>query len=208
METAEIQKPRRVPPKWAKHYRRLLALRASIEAARKGSALAANEPMESFSMHMADAATDEFDHVMALGILSSRQDTLYEIDEALRRIEKGTYGVCELTRNRIPQARLNALPWTRFTEEAEDGLERTGMVRRHRLGELRSVTGQQGQGKLKESEMREEMAQHPPSDEALSLINPISSSESPLPARPKRRLVRKRSVARPRHHRPGLSQRH
>ena len=43
---------------------------------------------------------------------------MYEIEEALKRIEKGTYGVCELTNKPIPRARLEAIPWTRFTVTA------------------------------------------------------------------------------------------
>ena len=204
-ETKEVH---RVPPKWAKHYRRLLALRTNIEAARKGSALAANEPRESFSMDMADAATDEFDRDLALGTVSARQDTLYEIDEALKRIESGTYGVCELTGKPIPRARLNALPWTRFAQEAEQRLEQTGMVRSKRLGELRSVMPRQGEGKLKESEVRLEMAHSLPSDETLSRINSISKLKAPLPAPRKARPVRKRPVVGTRRRQRGVSRKH
>ena len=204
-ETKEVH---RVSPKWEKYYRRLLALRANIEAARKGSTLAANEPRESFSMDMADAATDEFDRDLALGTVSARQDTLYEIDEALKRIENGTYGVCELTGKPIPRARLNALPWTRFAQEAEQRLERTGMVRSQRLGELRSVMPRQGEGKLKESEVRLEMAQSLPSDETLSRINSISKLKAPLPARRKARPVRKCPVVGTRRRQRSVSRKH
>ena len=50
-----------------------------------------------------------FDRDFALSLLSSDQDALYEIDEAIKRIEKGTYGVCELTGKSIPKARLEAI---------------------------------------------------------------------------------------------------
>jgi hypothetical protein len=64
---------------------------------------------------------------------------MYEIEEALKRIEKGTYGTCELTGKSIPKARLEAIPWTRFTVEAQAQLEREGALRQRRLGQLGSV---------------------------------------------------------------------
>src|SRR5262249_36055725 len=87
-----------------------------------------------FSTHMADAGTDTYDRDLALGMLSSEQDSLYEIDEALERIREGTYGICELTGKKIETARLDAIPWTRFTAEAENQLEKEGEVKRTRLG--------------------------------------------------------------------------
>jgi len=71
--------------------------------------------------------------------LSSDQDAIYEIEEALKRIEKGTYGVCELTNKPIPRARLEAIPWTRFTVTAQAQLEKDGALRQRRLGALGSV---------------------------------------------------------------------
>ena len=74
-----------------------------------------------------------------MSLLSSDQDAIYEIEEALRRIEKNTYGICELTGKSIPKARLEAIPWTRFTVEAQAQLEREGALRQKRLGALGSV---------------------------------------------------------------------
>jgi hypothetical protein len=71
--------------------------------------------------------------------LSSDQDAVYEIEEALKRIEKKTYGVCELTGKTIPKARLEAIPWTRFTVEAQAQLEREGALKSRRLGQLGSI---------------------------------------------------------------------
>jgi DnaK suppressor protein len=64
---------------------------------------------------------------------------MYEIEEALKRIERNTYGVCELTGKQIPRVRLEAIPWTRFTVEAQAQLERDGALRQRRLGALGSV---------------------------------------------------------------------
>ncbi len=62
-----------------------------------------------------------------------------KIDEALKRIEKNTYGICELTVKPIPKARLEAIPWARFTVQAQAQLEREGALRQRRLGSLGTV---------------------------------------------------------------------
>lgn len=49
----------------------------------------------------------------ALALLAHEQDALKEINDALDRIERGSYGVCEATGLPIPAARLRAVPWTR-----------------------------------------------------------------------------------------------
>src|SRR3954470_17957428 len=97
------------------------------------------ETLPGYSLHMADSGTDNFDRDFALSLLSSDQDAIYEIEEALKRIEKNTYGVCELTGKTIPKARLEAIPWTRFTVQAQAQLERDGALRQRRLGALGTV---------------------------------------------------------------------
>ena len=92
-----------------------------------------------FGMHQADAGTDAYDRDFALSLLSSDQDAVYEIEEALKRIEKDTYGVCELTQKVIPKARLEAIPWARFTVEAQAQLEKEGALKQRRLGALGTV---------------------------------------------------------------------
>lgn len=77
-----------------------------------------------FGMHQADAGTDAYDRDFALSLLSQEQDALYEIEEALKRVEAGTYGVCEMSGKRIPQARLEALPFARFTIECQQQYEK------------------------------------------------------------------------------------
>ncbi len=104
-----------------------------------GLAKESAEEMDSYSLHMADAGTDNFDRDFALSLLSSDQDAVYEIEEALKRIERGTYGVCELTGKQIPRVRLEAIPWTRFTVEAQAQLERDGALRHRRLGALGTI---------------------------------------------------------------------
>ena len=104
-----------------------------------GLAKESAQEMAGYSLHMADSGTDNFDRDFALSLLSSDQDAVYEIEEALKRIEKKTYGICELTGKPIPRARLEAIPWTRFTVDAQAQLEREGALRSRRLGQLGSI---------------------------------------------------------------------
>jgi len=129
----------KVKPEWSKYYNTLLELRERLINQMNGLAKESAEEMASYSLHMADSGTDNFDRDFALSLLSSDQDAIYEIEEALKRIEKNTYGVCELTGKTIPKARLDAIPWTRFTVEAQAQLEREGALRQRRLGALGSV---------------------------------------------------------------------
>jgi RNA polymerase-binding transcription factor DksA len=129
----------RIKPAWAKYYRRLLDLRDQLLRQMSGLAKESAQEMAGYSLHMADSGTDNFDRDFALSLLSSDQDAVYEIEAALRRIERGTFGVCEVTGKTIPKARLDAIPWTRFTVEAQAQLEREGALRRRRLGSLGSI---------------------------------------------------------------------
>jgi RNA polymerase-binding transcription factor DksA len=85
-----------------------------------------------FGMHQADAGSDAYDRDFALSLLSQEQDALYEIDEALKRIEIGTYGKCEMSGKAIPRARLEAIPFARFTVECQSQLEKQSRATRMR----------------------------------------------------------------------------
>ena len=125
-----------VKPEWERYYSTLMDLRERLLRQMSGLAKESAEEMDGYSLHMADSGTDNFDRDFALSLLSSDQDAIYEIDEALKRIQRGTYGVCELTGKPIPKARLDAIPWARFTVEAQAQLEREGALRQRKLGSL------------------------------------------------------------------------
>jgi len=74
--------------------------------------------------HQADVATEVNDRDLALGLLSHEHDALYEIDQALQRIDSGTYGICEMSGKQIPSDRLEAIPFARFTVECQSQLEK------------------------------------------------------------------------------------
>jgi len=73
---------------------------------------------------LSDQGTDTFDREMELNMMGSEQEVLFEIDAALRRIEKGTFGICELTSQPINIERLQTLPYVRYTVRAQSELEK------------------------------------------------------------------------------------
>lgn len=132
-ETAIVIKPRRIPAKEKRLFQGLLrnvrdqvvddiTFLAGDNLNR--SQREASGDLSSYSFHMADQGTDNFDREFALNRVSSEQDVLYEIDEALRRIDLGTFGICELTGKPIEEARLKAMPQTRYCLAAQAELEK------------------------------------------------------------------------------------
>lgn len=147
-----VSRPVRIRPKWQKYYRRLMETREYLVNRRGDLTKDAAEESPSYSMHMADAGTDEFDRDLALSMVSSEQTALNEIDQAVRRIQDGTYGICELTGKRIEPGRLEAVPWTRFCAEAEKTLENEGGLARTRLGPRSEVPKSNAEAERKDDE--------------------------------------------------------
>jgi DnaK suppressor protein len=85
----------------------------------------ASSDLSAYSFHMADAGTDNFDREFALSMVSNEQEALYEINEALKRLENGTFGMCEMSGKAIPKQRLDAIPWARYTVDCQAQLEKT-----------------------------------------------------------------------------------
>jgi RNA polymerase-binding transcription factor DksA len=138
--TAELISPPFQPPaQWKRHFAALVALHDKLRARSTASRSAAAAGVMPFSADVLESASDEFDLDVMLTELSSEQNAIYEIEQALKRILNGTYGVCELTGKRIPAARLRAVPWTRFAKPSEETLESRGDAVPARLGELRSL---------------------------------------------------------------------
>lgn len=78
--------------------------------------------------------TDAFERQFALNLVSSEQDSLFEIDEALRRLEEGTYGVCLQCRKLIEGPRLKALPFVKMCVKCQSQNEK-GRLPGHRFEE-------------------------------------------------------------------------
>jgi RNA polymerase-binding transcription factor DksA len=178
----------RVPAKWRWHYRVLLSLQSRLMRERGEVLRFSAQALEPHSMDEADSATDEFDHDLALTQLSTERNALYEVNDALKRVLDGSYGVCEESGQSIPAARLRAVPWTRFTYAVEERLEAKGLVPRPGLNRAASVRGQ-GQVRLTSEEQAEE-GEKPSAlanDETLArVLSPPGRSASSKAAKRKR----------------------
>jgi len=84
--------------------------------------------LSNMPLHMGDMGTDTFEIDNALSLVDSERRILDEIDEALDRIEKGTYGICLGSGSPISRNRLQAIPWTKYSIEYATQLEK-GMAR-------------------------------------------------------------------------------
>ncbi|OGW84188.1 MAG: hypothetical protein A2Z83_03450 [Omnitrophica bacterium GWA2_52_8] len=80
----------------------------------------ASGDLSGYSFHMADMATDNFDREFTLGLASNEQKMLNDIDVALRKLDDGTYGLCEKTLKPITKKRLLAVPYARLCIEAQE----------------------------------------------------------------------------------------
>jgi len=122
-----------------KQKERLLQLRDSMLDSMMGVAKdnlrqrAEGSEASAFGMHQADAGSDAYDRDFALSLLSQEQDALYEIEEALKRVDLGTYGICEMSGKPIAHPRLEALPFARYTVECQSQIEKQGKVTRARV---------------------------------------------------------------------------
>lgn len=119
-------------------YRKLLLglkvrLSGTVEGMRK-EALEVDDSAPSDD-HMADHGSAQYDQDVTLSIVESEQERIRDIDEALERIEAGSYGNCEgckdedgnPKKNRdIPRARLEALPYTKYCVDCQERLEELG----------------------------------------------------------------------------------
>jgi RNA polymerase-binding transcription factor DksA len=151
---------RKLDPFTRKQKEKLLQLRDAMVDSMAGVAQdtlrsrAEGSEASAFGMHQADAGSDAYDRDFALSLLSQEQDALYEIDQALKRIELGTYGKCEMSGKHIPHARLEAIPFARFTVECQSQLEKQNRASRVRqsVTSLFGLTEEEG-GEAEEEEV-------------------------------------------------------
>lgn len=154
-KTPDVMSDKDVPDKFKRYYRLLLDLRTSLtegierhsEETLKRSAKDDAGDLSAYGQHMADAGTDTFDRDFALSMVASEQEALSEIDAAIKRINDGTYGICEITQKPIAKERLLAVPFTRYSAEAQKDLERNRHRSRTQAG-LFGEMGEEGGGKI------------------------------------------------------------
>ncbi len=90
----------------------------------KKSQKEASGDISGYSYHMADVATDNYDREFSLGLASKDRKALYELEDALKRVEDGTYGICQECKDSIAKARLKAVPQARFCVKCQEKKEK------------------------------------------------------------------------------------
>jgi RNA polymerase-binding transcription factor DksA len=125
----------KIPVRWARHHERLCAERDRL-LQRDDS------PTEVFQPKLddlADAASQESQRSLSMVAATAAHGTMVEVLEAIRRIERGTYGTCEITGEPISAERLTTIPWTRYSLEGQQQVEQSGFARRTGLPSLEGL---------------------------------------------------------------------
>jgi RNA polymerase-binding transcription factor DksA len=121
--------PDQIDPALRPRYQQLLQLRDYL-IDQENDLQSQGEEVQPKDRQQADAESATVINLrdMAFARAMTYNELVEEVNEALGRIEHGTYGRCELTGKPIPADRLDAIPWTRFTAEAEAQLEKEGQA--------------------------------------------------------------------------------
>jgi RNA polymerase-binding transcription factor DksA len=150
-KAADVIEVHNVPEKYKRYYKLLIDLRKHLtegierhsEETLKRSSKDDSGDLSAYGQHMADAGTDTFDRDFALSLVSSEQEALSEIEAAIKRVRDGTYGICEITAKPISKERLLAVPFTRYSAEAQKQIERNRHHSRSEAG-LFGESGEEG----------------------------------------------------------------
>ena len=141
-KTIEAVEEKDIPEKFRRYYKVLHDLRARLtegierhaEESLKRSAKDDAGDLSAYGQNMAEGGINTFDRDFVLSLVSSEQEALAEIDAALKRIQDGTYGICEVTGKPIAKERLLAVPFTRYSAEAQKEIERNRYRSRDQAG--------------------------------------------------------------------------
>lgn len=90
----------------------------------KKSQKEASGDISGYTYHMADVATDNYDREFSLGLASNERKLLYELDDAMKKITEGTFGVCEDCKTLIAKNRLKAVPHARLCVKCQERREK------------------------------------------------------------------------------------
>ena len=111
-----------IPKRWAWHYRALLRVRDSLLRHHDEHTSEVRTTLERGGEDDIDRANDKSERDTLLAEIRVEEAELSEVDAALERIRRGTYGICEITGRQISAARLRAIPWTRLSHQAAQQL--------------------------------------------------------------------------------------
>ena len=130
----EVKKPKmkKLPKPALKKYKGLLVkerekvgggLSHIAETTLNRSQREASGDLSGYSYHMADMASDDYEREFSLGRATDEQKMLYMIDEAMKRVDDGTYGYCLQCNKPISSKRLIALPYSELCIDCQKANE-------------------------------------------------------------------------------------
>ena len=85
----------------------------------------ASGDLSGYSFHMADMATDLYDREFSLELAEGERERLYALDDAIKRIDEGTYGVCDMCGVKISKQRLKVMPQAKYCIECQEKEEKS-----------------------------------------------------------------------------------
>ena len=71
----------------------------------------ASGDLSAYTVHMADMAADTYERELSMDLVSNEQKVLYQIDDALKCMDEGAYGICQQCNKPITMTRLKAVPY-------------------------------------------------------------------------------------------------
>lgn len=83
----------------------------------------ASGDLSAYTVHMADMAADTYDRELSMNMVSAEQEVLYQIDDALKRIDDGNFGACQECHKPIAMSRLKAVPYASLCIECQRAKE-------------------------------------------------------------------------------------
>ena len=137
-----LNRKTKIPTRWTRHHQHLCAERDKLLAR---DCSATEFPAVKLD-DLTEAASEESQRSISLVAATATQATIFEVLAALNRIERGTYGVCELTGQPIESERLEVIPWTRYSFAGQNEMEKAGATRKHALPALASVSEGENSG--------------------------------------------------------------
>ena len=127
-----VKKQKCLPTKELKNYKELLMdqkddvlkqIREISEDTLMKSPKEASGDISGYSIHNADMASDNYERDFSLGLVSSEHEVLMEIDEAMKRVEEKTYGICGCCNKFIAKTRLKAVPHTKNCTKCQETID-------------------------------------------------------------------------------------
>jgi RNA polymerase-binding transcription factor DksA len=107
---------------------RLQGIRDGIQREQDEAASGAGGELSSVDQHPGDSGTETFEMEKNVSLLEQVDDELLEVEAAVQRLERGTYGTCQVCGRPIGDERLEAMPAARFCIEDQAKAERQGGI--------------------------------------------------------------------------------